>query len=133
MKVKFIAVILGTFFATTTAIFWPIPFIGGIRDTPPKYLDKDKQEFIARFIHTFESGNPYTEDFDQESFEIKSNAKRYEDAQTKYYREFKLVLKAIAPNNCPIKKLVIDSKYQNDDARAREFIVFDIEKCKSPK
>jgi hypothetical protein len=133
MKAKFVATIIGVFLGIIATIFWPRPFIASLRDKPPEYVDKNQQEFIARFIDTFEAGNPYTEDFDEESFEINDYKKRNEIPLNNYYREFQQVIKKITPNRCPTINVVVDSKNQSDEAKIREFIVFDIKNCISSK
>jgi hypothetical protein len=131
MKSTIPAVTLGLFIGCVVAFYWPAPFIVRFSDKPSEYLDISKQEFIARFIDTFDAGNPYSEDSDQHDYAARFKEVKYEISIKNYYEKFEQAIKIIAPGICSINKIVVESKYENDDAKSREFIVLDVENCKS--
>jgi hypothetical protein len=98
------------------------------RTSLPKYSDPAKQEFVTTFIATFEAENPETEDWDRSNKSLPNSA-----LKDKHYSNFDKLVKKIYPTGCPVRRIVVESKYMNEDAKNREFVSFDAENCKIVK
>lgn len=86
--------------------------------------DPAKKKFFIRLYETFESHNPGSEVPDLVVGKRISN-QEYQDLYKNFDRDlFRIRI------DCPIKSLVVTSKWDDQKGINRNFTIFDIEKCK---
>ena len=122
---RFIAAVVGMVLAWPLMHWWPDPFVPRQHYfTAPQFSDAEKKSFFATFIATFDAGNPDAEVLDRET-----NTRTEISVLKKYYEDFNNKIKRIASTSCSKKTFSSPTRWQNEEAKDREFIVFDIETC----
>jgi hypothetical protein len=126
-QMRWIAIFLGV---VTGGFFMGQDWTPLIRHTPntdasySDIKDSEKRAFIRTLFETFESENPHAELQDV----IGSNYPSAEEIKANQ-AQFDQSLNRLRVGPCPVKKIVIPTRWQNMEAIDRAFHVFDIEHC----